>query len=230
MGSGDRVIGYVRVSTAEQGATGAGLEAQREAIATECRRRAWRLVRIDEDVLSGRTLRRPGLQRALAACRSSEADGVVVAKLDRLSRSLVDFAALLAEAQAGEWNLVALDLGVDLSTPGGEFLANVMASAAQWERRLIGLRTKEALAVKRAQGVRLGRPATITPQLARRIRSMRTRGHSLQRICDRLNDSGVSTPRGGTAWRPSSIRAVLAGTSVTTESASPGRSRPPHSP
>ena len=204
------MIGYIRVSTAEQGANGAGLEAQRAAIEAECLRRDWQLVRIDEDVLSGRTLRRPGLQRALEACRSAEADGVVVAKLDRLSRSLVDFAGLLAEARAGGWNLVALDLGVDLSTPSGEFLANVMASAAQWERRLIGLRTKEALAVKRAQGVRLGRPATISPGLARRIRSLRTRGHTLQAICDRLNREGVPTPRGGVTWRPSSLRAVLA--------------------
>jgi DNA invertase Pin-like site-specific DNA recombinase len=210
MGSGDRVIGYIRVSTTEQGANGAGLEAQRTAIEAECLRRDWQLVRIDEDVLSGRTLRRPGLQRALEACRSAEADGVVVAKLDRLSRSLVDFAGLLAEAQLGGWNLVALDLGVDLSTPSGEFLANVMASAAQWERRLIGLRTKEALEVKRAQGVRLGRPPTITPRLAGRIRSLRTRGHTLQAICDRLNREGVPTPRGGVTWRPSSLRAVLA--------------------
>jgi DNA invertase Pin-like site-specific DNA recombinase len=210
MGVGDRVVGYIRVSTTEQGTNGAGLEAQRAAIEAECDRRAWQLIRIEEDVLSGRTLRRPGLQRGLEACRSGEADGVVVAKLDRLSRSLVDFAGLLAEAQAGGWNLVALDLGVDLSTPSGEFLANIMASAAQWERRLIGLRTKEALAVRRAQGVRLGRPPTVRPELARRIRSLRTRGHTLQAISDRLNAEGVPTPRGGAIWRPSSLRAVLA--------------------
>jgi Resolvase, N terminal domain/Recombinase len=131
------------------------------------------------------------------------------AKLDRLSRSLVDFAALLAEARAGSWNLVALDSGWT-SRPSGEFLANIMASAAQWERRLIGLRTKEALAVRRREGVRLGRPATITPRLARRIRSLRTRGHTLQAISDRLNAEGVPTPRGGASWRPSSLRAVLA--------------------
>jgi DNA invertase Pin-like site-specific DNA recombinase len=206
----ERIVGYARVSTAEQGGNGAGLGAQRAAIEAECGRRGWRLVGIEEDVLSGRTMRRPGLQRALGGCRAGEVDGIVVAKLDRLSRSLVDFAGLLAEAQVGKWNLVALDLGVDLSTPSGEFLANIMASAAQWERRLIGLRTKEALAVKRSEGVRLGRPSTITPQLARRIRALRTRGHTLQGICDRLNREGLPTPRGGASWQPSSIRAVLA--------------------
>lgn len=131
MGSGDRVIGYIRVSTTEQGANGAGLEAQRAAIEAECLRRDWQLVRIDEDVLSGRTLRRPGLQRALEACRSAEADGVVVAKLDRLSRSLVDFAGLLAEAQRCGWNLVALDLGVDLSTPSEELPVVTSPGAAR---------------------------------------------------------------------------------------------------
>jgi DNA invertase Pin-like site-specific DNA recombinase len=99
VGSGDRVVGYVRVSTDDQGANGAGLEAQRQAVRSECERRGWELLRFEEDVLSGKTLRRPGLEAALAACRSGEAAGIVVAKLDRLSRSIVDFARLLEEAR-----------------------------------------------------------------------------------------------------------------------------------
>jgi len=124
---------------------------QRGAIQAECERRGSQLVRIEEDVLSGRNLNRPGLQRALEGCRSGTVSGLVVAKLDRLSRSLIDFAGVLEQARREGWNLVALDLGVDLSTPSGEFLASVMASAAQWERRIIGQRTKDALAVKKAQ-------------------------------------------------------------------------------
>lgn len=209
MGNGEQVIGYVRVSTDEQGSNGAGLEAQRSAIRDECSRRGWQLLRIEEDVLSGKSLNRPGLRRVLEACRSGEAAGVVVAKLDRLSRSLVDFAGLLSEAQTKGFNVVALDLGVDLSTPAGEFLANVMASAAQWERRIIGQRTRDALAVRRAQGVKLGRPARISPQLARRIRSLRTRGKTLQAICDQLNREDIPTPQGGRIWRPSSLQALL---------------------
>jgi DNA invertase Pin-like site-specific DNA recombinase len=88
-------------------------------------------------------------------------------------------------------------------------MAHVLATFAQFERRLIGQRTREALVVKRKQGVRLGRPASISPKLARRIRSMRSRGLTLQTICDRLNSEGVPTPRGGSAWRPTSLRAVL---------------------
>lgn len=209
MGRGDQVVGYVRVSTEEQGVSGAGLAAQRRAIKAECERRGWHLLRVEEDVLGGRTLNRPGLTRALDACRSEEASGILVAKLDRLSRSLVDFAALLAEAQAKGFNVVALDLGVDLSTPAGEFLASVMASAAQWERRIIGQRTKDALAVRREQGVQLGRPALPKDALGRRIALMRKRGMTLQAIADKLNLEGEPTLRGGREWRPSTVRAVL---------------------
>jgi DNA invertase Pin-like site-specific DNA recombinase len=167
-------------------------------------------MRIEQDVLSGRSLNRPGLQRALAACRKGDVAGVVVVKLDRLSRSLIDFAGLLELSRHEGWNLVALDLGVDLSTPSGEFLAPVMASAVQWERRIVRQWTKEALAVKKAQGVRLGRPASIPAELAGRIIAMRTRGMTLQAICDRLNAEGIPTARGGRLRRPTSLRAVFA--------------------
>src|SRR5262245_62785270 len=99
MGEGDKVVGYARVSTDEQGANGAGLEVQREAIRYECERRGWQLVRIEEDVFSGRTLGRPGLQRALASIHAGETTGIIVSKLDRLSRSLIDFAGLLEQAR-----------------------------------------------------------------------------------------------------------------------------------
>jgi DNA invertase Pin-like site-specific DNA recombinase len=85
-----------------------------------------------------------------------------------------------------------------------------MASAAQWERRIIGQRTKEALAVKKAQGVRLGRPPCIPGELASRIVAMRAGGMTLQAICDALNAEQVPTARGGRLWRPTSLRAVLA--------------------
>jgi DNA invertase Pin-like site-specific DNA recombinase len=133
-----------------------------------------------------------------------------VAKLDRLSRSMLDFTALMAKAQKQNWALVALDCAVDTTTPAAEAMANVLATFAQFERRLIAERTKAALAVKKAQGVRLGRPASIPAQLAKRIVRMRERGLTLQAICDTLNAERVPTPRGGALWRPTSLRAVLA--------------------
>jgi DNA invertase Pin-like site-specific DNA recombinase len=189
----------------------AGLEAQRAAIKAECERRGWVIVEVIEDAgYSAKDLRRPGVRSALEQLARKEADGLVVSKLDRLSRSMLDFTAVMSKAQNEGWALVALDCAVDTTTPAGEAMAHVLATFAQFERRLIGQRTREALAIKKSQGVRLGRPPTISPKLARRIRSMRSRGMTLQAICDKLNTEGIPTPRKGTVWRPTSLRAVLA--------------------
>src|SRR5262245_29730470 len=94
-----QVLGYVRVSTSEQASSGAGLEAQRRAILAECRRRGWHLVETLEDAgYSARDLRRPGIQEALRALEDGKASALVVAKLDRLSRSMLDFSKLMAKA------------------------------------------------------------------------------------------------------------------------------------
>ena len=203
------VVGYVRVSTDEQAVSGLGLAAQRAAIEAECARRGWALMAVYEDALSGKNLDRPGMTAALAAVESGAAAAIVVAKLDRLSRSLADFAALMARAQAGRWNLVALDLGIDLTTAAGEFMANVMASAAQWERRIIGQRTRDALAVKRSQGVRLGRPQMVPAELVSRIRAAHEAGAGWSAIARQLNEEGVPTAHGGSKWYPSTVRAVV---------------------
>lgn len=89
---------------------------------------------------------------------------------------LLDFASLMARSQDEGWSLVALDLGVDTSTPAGEFMASVMASAAQWERRIIGQRSRDALAAKRAQGVQLGRRPSISLEVAAKIHALRAQG------------------------------------------------------
>ena len=211
MGGGAKVIGYVRCSTDEQRDSGLGLAAQRAAIRLEARRHGWKLVGIYEDVASGRSLRqRPGLEAAFAAVANGEADGLIVSKLDRLSRSVGDFSTILARFQRHGWVLVVMDLGVDTSTIMGAAMAQMVSVFSELERKRIGERTKEALAVKKAQGVVLGRPASIPEQLANRIRRMRAKGMTLQAICDTLNDEQVPTPRGGRMWRPTSLRAVLA--------------------
>lgn len=207
-----RAIGYTRVSTSEQADKGAGLEAQHRAISEEADRRSWELVKVFSDTASGRsTVKRLGLKAAINVLRGGEADGLVVAKLDRLSRSLMDFAGLMEQARREEWAVVALDLGVDTTTPAGEMVANVMASFAQYERRLIGQRTKEGLAVKRSQGVRLGRPPVVGKDLRRRIRRMRAGGLTLAKIADKLTGEGIPTAHGGRRWYPSTVRAILGG-------------------
>jgi DNA invertase Pin-like site-specific DNA recombinase len=160
---------------------------------------------------SGKSLaRRPGLQKALRTVEDGRADTLVVAKLDRLSRSLLDFSALMERSRKGDWALVALDLGVDTTTPSGEMMANVLAVFAHFERRLIGQRTKDALAVKRSEGGRLGRPRQLPDSVRKDIHDLREQGRSLAAIAGELNSEGVPTAQGGRAWYPSTVRAVLA--------------------
>lgn len=204
-----RVVGYVRVSTEEQSASGAGLAAQRAAIEDECRRRGWDLVRVIEDAgYSAKDLRRPGVMLALETLQSGAASGLVVAKLDRLSRSMLDFTAIMARAQKQSWALVALDCAVDTTTPAGEAMANVLATFAQFERRLIAQRTRDALAAKRASGVKLGRRREVPDAVAQRIISERSSGATWQAIADGLNCDSVHTAHGGDRWWPSTVRSV----------------------
>jgi DNA invertase Pin-like site-specific DNA recombinase len=127
-----KVYGYIRVSSAEQRESGLGLEAQRQAIQAEAERRGWDLLHIYADEgLSGKSMSgRTGLQEALQAVEGGEAEALVVSKLDRLSRSLLDFASLMERARRKGWSLVALGLGVDTSTPSGEMMASVLATFA----------------------------------------------------------------------------------------------------
>jgi DNA invertase Pin-like site-specific DNA recombinase len=200
----------VRASTEEQAESRAGLAAQRETILAECRRRGWRVVQVIEGAgYSAKDLKRPGIQAALEALKRKQADALVVAKLDRLSRSMLDFPPLMAKAQKQGWALVALDVGMDTTTPAGEMTANVTATLAQFERRLIGQRTREALAAKRAQGVRLGRRRQTPDSVVRRIVRERKKGKSLAAIADGLNRDGVPTSQGGKKWYPATVRAVL---------------------
>jgi DNA invertase Pin-like site-specific DNA recombinase len=205
-----RAVGYIRVSTDEQADSGLGLGAQRAAIEGEAARRGWDLVHIYTDTASGRTLaRRPGLEQALARLEARQASALVVSKLDRLSRSTKDFAMLMERAQRSGWAPVVLDLGVDATTPAGELVASVMVSVAQWERRAIGQRTKEALAARKAQGAKLGRPRRLPDSVRTRIARMRVKGLSLRAIADVLDDEGIPTAQGGARWYASTVRKVL---------------------
>lgn len=204
-----RVIGYVRVSTEEQANSRAGLEAQRAAIQSEAERRGWTVVDVIEDAgFSAKDLKRPGIRAVLEAMQGGAADALVIAKLDRLSRSMLDFAGLMAKAQKQSWGIVALDVNVDTTTPSGEAMANVMAAFAQFERRLIGQRTREALAKKREAGVRLGRPRSIPSDVEARVRSLKAQGLTVRAIAAKLDSDGVTPPHGG-RWQPSTLQRVL---------------------
>lgn len=202
------VIGYLRVSTDEQARSGLGLEAQQERIASEAERRGWTVRWIVDDGYTAATLDRPGITDALAALRAHDGDALVVAKLDRLSRSLLDFAGLMAQAQAERWELIALDLGVDTSTPQGQLMANVMASFAAYERELIRQRTRDALAALKNRGVRLGRPVAVPADVRAMVGRWRAAGATWQGCADALNAAGVPTAHGGARWYASTVRGV----------------------
>lgn len=210
-----RAILYCRVSTNEQAESGLGLAAQESRLRDECKHRGWRVhVVIRDEGISGSTIDRPGLKRALEMLAAGRADVLLVTKLDRLSRSVIDFHELLQWFKVDmrdQVKLVALDLGIDTSTAAGELVAGLMATIAQWERRVIGERTKAALAALKAQGKRTGRPAVDDhPDLREQIRVMHEdQGLGYHAICRQLNDAGVPTIRGGSTWRPSAIQSAL---------------------
>jgi DNA invertase Pin-like site-specific DNA recombinase len=201
-----RAIGYCRVSTAEQGDSRAGLESQEATIRAEIERRGWELVEIRADVASGKTLKhRPELARTLNDMRLGNADTLIVAKLDRLSRSVLDFAGVMETAQQQNWSLVVLDLGVDTTSTNGKLIAHIMIALAQWERELIGDRTRAALKMVRARGTKLGRPSGIKPDTRRTIRLLRDSGMSWGRIALALDKEKVPTGQGG-QWHAATVR------------------------
>ena len=224
-----RAIAYARVSTEEQARSGLGIEAQKERLADEIERRGWETAAaIDDHGVSGSTLNRPGIAEALLLLSEGGADALMVAKLDRLSRSLLDFAQLMERARREGWALVALDIGVDTSTPSGEMMASVMAAFAQYERRLIAQRTRDALAEKKRQGYRLGRPVSLPASVRRQIVSERQSGLTLTAIANNLNGDGVATGQGGSRWWPSTVAAVLR--SVDADAAVPNAATPQRAP
>ena len=205
-----RVVLYLRVSTGEQADSGAGLAAQEFTLRSAAERKGWDVVAVLTDAgMSGKTLvGRPALAQALTLVETGGAEVLAVAKLDRLSRSLLDFAGLMVRATTAGWALVALDVDVDTTTPGGKLVANVMASVAEWERETIGARTRDALAAKRAQGVRLGRPRGLPLAVLERIARERQAGGTFRAIADGLAADAVPTAQGG-VWRPGTVAAAL---------------------
>jgi DNA invertase Pin-like site-specific DNA recombinase len=217
-----RALGYVRMSLDERYHTGAGMAAQRSTIVAECEHRGWGLVEIVEDLgFSGRDLNRPGMRDAIGRLDGGEADCLVVAKLDRLSRSLLDFATLSDHARRSGWGLVALDIAVDTTTPAGEAMANVLATFAQFERRMIGQRIREARAQLRAQSRvygttpfgfrREGKMLVRDPaeqKIVARARRLYARGVSYMRIAERFDAEGLRGRLGG-RWDGITIKSML---------------------
>lgn len=219
-----KVVSYYRVSTEGQGRSGLGLEAQREAVASLCRSRGWEIAAEFTEVESGKRDDRPQLKAAMHRAKVTGAT-LVVAKLDRLSRSV----AFLSALQDSGTRFLAADM-----PEANELTVHIMAAVAQAERKAISRRTKEALTAAKARGMKLGNPngaaalrraakgngaaiETVKANASERandyapvIADIRATGTvSLPAIAREMNERGIVTPRGG-KWHPSSVRNLLA--------------------
>lgn len=199
------VIAYLRVSTDEQADSGAGLDAQRRAIQAESDRKGWsdRLYWVEDAGQSAATLDRPGIREALDLLTTGKASVLVAAKIDRLSRSILDFATLTDRAERDGWSLVALDAGFDMTTASGRMMVGVLSVFAAYERDLIAERTRKALASRKAQGRPVSGPG-LSDEVRVWLSELRRQGLTYQAIADKLNTEGVPTARRG-IWYPSTV-------------------------
>ena len=209
---------YRRVSTKTQGESGLGLEAQDRDIdlfLNTYSETPFEVVGTFTDVMSGEHADRPELAKAIALTRETGSE-LLVSKLDRLSRRVSQIAELMDDKK--------LKIRVATMPSADKFQLHIYAALAEQERDFISLRTKQALAVAKSRGVKLGgmRDATMQRNKAMQAKAnadaykvssivtpMREAGASLQKIADALNAASVSTPRGG-QWYPSSVKNTLA--------------------
>lgn len=211
------MFGYTRVSTDEQVDRRNGLEAQRQTIDDQATRRGWTLEHFADEGVSGKAIGSK-LAETLQLLASGQGDGLVVAKLDRLSRSIVNAANIIESAQAQGWSLVILDLGVDLTTAAGRMMAMNLVNFAQYERELISERTKAALAAKKRRGERIGRPRAASASVVRRIVQDRDAGLTYDAIASALTAANLLSPLGKPTWQPSTVRRIY--TSATAQQVS----------
>lgn len=211
-----KAIGYVRVSTEKQADFGVSLEAQAEKVRAMAVVQGAELTEVIIDAgESAKSLNRPGMERLLALVDSHDVDTVIIAKLDRLTRSVKDLAELLERFNRRGVSLVSVADALDTRSAAGRLVLNIMVSVSQWEREAIGERTRDAMHHKRANGERIGtvpfgfqmaadglhleaNPAE--QDILSRIRELKAAGCSTRRIAESLNAEGFTTRR-GTAWR-----------------------------
>jgi len=178
-------ITYRRVSTDEQADSGLGLDAQASAIDRTIEARRWTVAAaLSDEGVSGSVAptARPALAEALRMLAAGKADALVVAKLDRATRSVADLCHLLDLSDRQGWDFIALDLGIDTSTPMGRAMAQMAGVFSELERKMIGQRTSDALQALKASGRRLGRPVEQTDDVRQRIAAEHAEG--LARIHD----------------------------------------------
>jgi DNA invertase Pin-like site-specific DNA recombinase len=217
-----KFVSYLRVSTKKQGKSGLGLEAQREAIKNYLDGGRWSLLKEYVEIESGKDDDRPKLKEAISECQRRRAT-LIVAKLDRLSRS-VSFTSSLMESGV---EFVCCDF-----PHANRLTVHILSAVAEYERELIAKRVKESLAAAKRKGIRLGNPTNLTAAAREkgspagvRVRRMKARenalrfkpmidsliakGMSLNAIAGKLTEEGELTPRGKTTWSAMTVKNIL---------------------
>ena len=218
-------VGYVRVSTDDQAKEGVSLDNQKSKIMAYCQLKDLELREVIEDAgISAKNLRREGVQKVLRLARRKEIDAVVVYKLDRIFRSTVD--ALETTKAFDKWGVSfhSIEETLDTRSAMGRFFFTLTAALAEMERRLIGERTKAALAHKRSKSEKTGGDIPygldLTPEglltknddeqrVIRIIKKLHGQGFSLRRICSELEREGYKTKRGNAVWHPETIAHII---------------------
>lgn len=204
------LVAYRRVSTNEQANSGAGLWAQEQVLRQWAEANGKTLIWLeDEGYSAGKMDNRPALQRGLDLIRAKQAGGIVVSKLDRLSRSMLDFCLLMDESQRSGFDIIALDFGLDTRTPSGKLMVGILALFAQFERDMIKMRTRDGLAAKRAQGVRLGAPTQASAELIAKVWALWRQHEGYSAVAKALNGQQVPTATGNGKWWPDSVRKLM---------------------
>jgi site-specific DNA recombinase len=217
-----RVLGYVRVSKETEAGLSLAAQATKIRAIAEVKDVPLADVFVD-DGASAKSLDRPELQRLLALVDARQVTTVIIAKLDRLTRSIADLCALLDRFEAREVSLVSVAESLDTRSSAGRLVVHIMGSVADWERREIGIRTKDVLSHKRSQGERIGtlpfgsqlsadgthlEPAPLEQRVLDHIQTLKAASRSTRAIAAELNAAGARTRR-GTAWRHQYVARVL---------------------
>jgi DNA invertase Pin-like site-specific DNA recombinase len=221
------VIAYCRVSTAEQSDSGVSLDAQQAKMQAYADLYNLTIVETIIDAESAKSLNRSGLQRALNLLRAGKADGLLVVKLDRLTRSVADWQTLIEGyfGERGGKQLLSVNDSIDTRTAAGRLVLNILLSVAAWEREAIAERTKEALRHKINSRQRVGKvrfgfdldPDGITlvenpaeQQTLTFMRSLRAAGRTLRQIAAELTALQIPTKERKPRWTHTAVAYILA--------------------
>lgn len=216
-----RTIAYVRVSTEDQATTGVSLDAQESRVRAYCTAMGWQISEVVRDAgESAKSLKRPGTALILERVRAGVVERIV-AKLDRLTRSIRDLSDLIDLCAKHDVALVSVGETLDTSSAAGRMVVNMLGVVGQWEREAIAERTATALSHKRRSGLAYSTtpfgyrgegdallPDAFEQNALREAMRMDQAGASFREIARFLTDFGAK-PHRGKAWQASSVRAML---------------------